>query len=100
MTRGRRRPKDITHYFEKTDALIWVVDTTDRLRLEECRHELHALLLEEVRLPPVVLRRHRVLAPDAMLIRATETCWSLAPDLREQDGRRRMHGGRGNPGGA
>ncbi|KAI9833992.1 MAG: hypothetical protein M1826_005897 [Phylliscum demangeonii] len=35
------------NYFEKTDALIWVVDATDRLRLDDCRAELAALLQEE-----------------------------------------------------
>ncbi|RSL78578.1 ADP-ribosylation factor-like protein 2 [Fusarium floridanum] len=35
------------NYFEKTDALIWVVDATDRLRIEDCRDELRGLLLEE-----------------------------------------------------
>ncbi|KAK2778073.1 hypothetical protein FQN53_001951 [Emmonsiellopsis sp. PD_33] len=35
------------NYFEKTDALIWVVDATDRLRIEDCREELAGLLLEE-----------------------------------------------------
>ncbi|TEY45392.1 hypothetical protein BOTCAL_0335g00040 [Botryotinia calthae] len=35
------------NYFEKTDALIWVVDATDRLRIEDCKEELHALLQEE-----------------------------------------------------
>lgn len=37
------------NYFEKTDALIWVVDATDRLRVDDCREELHGLLQEEVR---------------------------------------------------
>jgi ADP-ribosylation factor-like protein 2 len=36
------------NYFEKTDALIWVVDATDRARMEDCRAELRGLLLEEV----------------------------------------------------
>lgn len=36
------------NYFEKTDALIWVVDATDRLRIDDCRDELHGLLLQEV----------------------------------------------------
>lgn len=36
------------NYFEKTDALIWVVDATDRLRIDDCREELAGLLLEEV----------------------------------------------------
>ncbi|KAI9873477.1 MAG: ADP-ribosylation factor-like protein 2 [Pleopsidium flavum] len=35
------------NYFEKTDALIWVVDATDRLRIDDCREELAGLLLEE-----------------------------------------------------
>ncbi|KAL3425927.1 ADP-ribosylation factor 4 [Phlyctema vagabunda] len=35
------------NYFEKTDALIWVVDATDRLRVDDCREELHGLLQEE-----------------------------------------------------
>ena len=36
------------NYFEKTDALIWVVDATDRLRIDDCKAELKGLLLEEV----------------------------------------------------
>ena len=36
------------NYFEKTDALIWVVDATDRIRMTDCRDELRGLLLEEV----------------------------------------------------
>lgn len=36
------------NYFEKTDTLIWVVDATDRLRIDDCRRELAELLLEEV----------------------------------------------------
>ena len=36
------------NYFENTDALVWVVDSADRLRMGDCKRELHALLLEEV----------------------------------------------------
>lgn len=39
------------NYFEKTDTLVWVVDATDRLRIDDCRYELAGLLLEEVQLP-------------------------------------------------
>ncbi|KAH3965277.1 hypothetical protein HBH70_151740 [Parastagonospora nodorum] len=35
------------NYFEKTDTLIWVVDATDRERVDDCRHELAGLLQEE-----------------------------------------------------
>lgn len=37
------------NYFERTDALVWVVDCADRERLLDCRTELHQLLQEEVR---------------------------------------------------
>jgi hypothetical protein len=37
------------NYFEQTDALVWVVDSSDRLRLGDCKDELHSLLLEDVR---------------------------------------------------
>ncbi|ORX62609.1 putative ADP-ribosylation factor-like 2-like protein [Hesseltinella vesiculosa] len=35
------------NYFEQTDALAWVVDSADHLRLQDCADELHALLQEE-----------------------------------------------------
>ncbi|XP_060527696.1 ADP-ribosylation factor-like protein 2 [Cylas formicarius] len=35
------------NYFECTDGLIWVVDSADKRRLEDCRKELHVLLQEE-----------------------------------------------------
>ena len=37
------------NYFESTDGLIWVVDSADRRRLQDCKEELEALLLEEVK---------------------------------------------------
>lgn len=41
------------NYFESTDGLVWVVDSADRLRLEDCRLELSVLLQEEVELGPL-----------------------------------------------
>ncbi|KAK9812730.1 hypothetical protein WJX72_002764 [[Myrmecia] bisecta] len=35
------------NYYEQTDALLWVVDSADTRRLEDCRQELHSLLKEE-----------------------------------------------------
>ncbi|XP_026678286.1 ADP-ribosylation factor-like protein 2 [Diaphorina citri] len=35
------------NYFESTDGLIWVVDSADKRRLEDCARELHELLQEE-----------------------------------------------------
>jgi GTPase SAR1 family protein len=46
------------NYFEKTDTLIWVVDSTDRERLADCRQELEGLLVQEVRIPQITRRTH------------------------------------------
>ena len=36
------------NYFEQTDAVVWVVDSGDRLRMEDCKRELEGLLVEDV----------------------------------------------------
>jgi hypothetical protein len=36
------------NYFEQTDGIIWVVDSVDRWRLEECKNHLRELLTQEV----------------------------------------------------
>lgn len=36
------------NYFEQTDALVWVVDSGDRMRMADCKEELHSLLTEDV----------------------------------------------------
>ncbi|CAG9328200.1 unnamed protein product [Blepharisma stoltei] len=35
------------NYFEQTDGLVWVVDSGDKIRLGDCKKELHQLLLQE-----------------------------------------------------
>jgi len=35
------------NYFESTDAVVWVVDSVDRLRIPDCKEELHNLLQED-----------------------------------------------------
>ena len=35
------------NYYEATDGVIWVVDSADRMRLQDCRDELAALLTQE-----------------------------------------------------
>jgi ADP-ribosylation factor-like protein 2 len=35
------------NYFEKTDALVWVIDSMDVARMGDCADELHKLLKEE-----------------------------------------------------
>lgn len=38
------------NYFERTDGLIWVVDSADRQRMQECKDELWDLMVREDRL--------------------------------------------------
>ncbi|KZS94125.1 ARF/SAR superfamily [Sistotremastrum niveocremeum HHB9708] len=35
------------NYFERTDAVVWVVDSSDRLRIQDCKEELKNLLVED-----------------------------------------------------
>ncbi len=35
------------NYFEQTDGVIWVVDSSDKMRLEDTKMELHSLLKQE-----------------------------------------------------
>ena len=35
------------NYFENTDGLVYVVDSSDDMRLKECSEELQSLLAEE-----------------------------------------------------
>lgn len=35
------------NYFESTDGIVWVVDSSDKARMETCRDELFSLLNEE-----------------------------------------------------
>nr|GMC79475.1 ADP-ribosylation factor-like protein 2 [Ipomoea batatas] len=41
------------NYFEQTDGLVWVMDSSDLRRLDDCRYELHNLLKEEAFLEAV-----------------------------------------------
>jgi signal recognition particle receptor subunit beta len=36
------------NYFEQTDGIIWVIDSVDRFRLEECKLQLRDILKQEV----------------------------------------------------
>ena len=38
---------DWKNYFESCDGLIWVVDSANIRRLEDCKQEIHKLLQEE-----------------------------------------------------
>jgi len=46
------------NYFEQTDALVWVVDSGDRMRMKDCKEELHSLLLEDV--SPLLLTANHI----------------------------------------
>ncbi|KAI5199317.1 ARF/SAR superfamily [Aureobasidium subglaciale] len=55
------------NYFEKTDTLIWVVDGTDRERIDDCRQELEGLLLQEaLRLDAIHTHRWNIMECSAL----------------------------------
>jgi ADP-ribosylation factor-like protein 2 len=62
------------NYFEKTDGVVWVVDSADRDRLHLCRDELHQLL------------RHERLAGATLLIFANKQDVPGACSSREIEG--------------
>lgn len=35
------------HYYDQTEAVIWVIDSADRMRFAEAKEELHRVLAEE-----------------------------------------------------
>lgn len=35
------------NYFEQTDGIVWVIDSSDTMRMNDCRIELEQLLMEE-----------------------------------------------------
>ncbi len=64
------------NYFEKTDALIWVVDATDRLRMDDCKAELKGLLMEEVSLVCHSNRKRLVLTRASAW--PVQVCWCFS----------------------
>lgn len=81
------------NYFEKTDTLIWVVDATDRDRIDDCRRELAGLLLEEVRgtLYTMIRRLPDVCESIANISVLPETVRGKPPGVQEQERRARSH---------
>lgn len=73
------------NYFEKTDTLIWVVDGTDRERIDDCRQELEGLLLQEVKAST------RSNADKWILIRTAAVDGSESARVQEQERCDRVH---------
>jgi len=78
------------NYFEQTDALVWVVDSGDRLRMGDCKDELHSLLLEDV--------RTFILFGDipCNVTLSSEVGRRILASLRQQAGHTRLYDGQGN----
>ena len=54
------------NYFEQTDGVIWVVDSVDRWRLEECKNQLRELLIQEVCLKCTYLSLLKIVFPSTI----------------------------------
>lgn len=68
-----------------------MVDATDRLRIEDCREELHGLLLEEV-----MIADEQWFTRIELLMTRAAFIWGQFAHLCEQDRRRGVHGRAGN----
>jgi GTPase SAR1 family protein len=62
------------NYFEQTDALVWVVDSSDRMRMQDCKRELHSLLTEDVRENVYFLFNFYELRPVSAISRGVFAC--------------------------
>lgn len=73
------------NYFEQTDCIIWVVDSSDRTRIKDCKLELHQLLQQEVRsqihLSSVILVDEKLMR---IVVRSTEVVGSEFVSFRKQ----------------
>ena len=57
------------HYYQNTDALIFVVDSNDRERIDECKHEIHRFLTEdELKDAMLLIMANKQDLPNAMSI--------------------------------
>ena len=54
------------NYFEQTDALVWVVDSGDRMRMKDCKEELHSLLMEDVCIVRFVMALSNLTCPQRL----------------------------------
>ncbi|CAF3051025.1 unnamed protein product, partial [Rotaria sp. Silwood2] len=56
------------HYYQNTSAIVFVVDSNDRERINEVREELHSMVHEdELRSKPVLIMANKQDLPNAML---------------------------------
>ena len=57
------------HYYQNTTALIYVVDSNDRDRIEDCKYEIHRLMQEEeLKDIPMLVMANKQDLPNAMSI--------------------------------
>ncbi len=55
------------HYFQNTQALVLVVDSNDRCRIDQARDEIHRMLVEEeLRGVPLLIYANKQDLPNAM----------------------------------
>lgn len=70
---------------------MWVVDSGDRMRMEDCKQELHSLLTEDVRALFILhYPALSTLAHGYHFGGLTAARWGVAPGLREQTGSARL----------
>eukprot|EP01006_Ploeotia_vitrea_P016458 TRINITY_DN47136_c0_g1_i3.p1 TRINITY_DN47136_c0_g1~~TRINITY_DN47136_c0_g1_i3.p1 ORF type:complete len:191 (+),score=22.44 TRINITY_DN47136_c0_g1_i3:70-642(+) len=89
--RDRIRPLQ-RHYWKATNAIIWVIDSSDVLRMPEVKDELHKILqLEELATCPILFMANKQDLPSALsvtevveklelnVLNAMERVWHIEP---------------------
>ncbi len=73
------------HYYQNTDALIYVVDAADKERLEEAKEQLHATLqADELKDAALLVFANKMDLPGAMSVRGLADELGLT-QLRNRD---------------
>lgn len=81
---GRIRPL-WRHYTQNTDALIFVIDSNDRERIEEAAEELHALLADDgLNDASILILANKCDMPDAMSVKQVAKELHLEKEKRRQ----------------
>ncbi|KAK7483924.1 hypothetical protein BaRGS_00024808 [Batillaria attramentaria] len=83
--RGKIRPL-YRHYYQNTDALMFIIDCGDRERLEDAVQELHKILQEEELAGiPVAILANKQDVPNAMMIDTVSVAIGVQDKLRERN---------------
>ena len=76
---GHPRPRDLWfHYYENTDGVIFVVDSSDKERLEEAKEVLHSMVQDQrLNDTPLLVFSNKIDLPATLPVSEVEKCLNL-----------------------